>query len=194
MLINSVNGGTQSRANESRNSVGGTFSWSGQSRAIIESDLKLFSFQWVVGSYLKKGKSTMKRNVLSVQVETPVVFHSLPRFCTFVCLFIYVFIYLFCGERRRKREGERNIDVWEKHRSIGCLSHSPARDLAHNPGMCPDWKSNPWPFGCGTTPHPLSRTSQGSVRLFNPSKNIRNTRDAFSSSLVAYSVLFLLFF
>ena len=23
----------------------------------------------------------------------------------------------------------------------------PVGDLAHNPGMCPDWESNKWPFG-----------------------------------------------
>ena len=32
--------------------------------------------------------------------------------------------------------------------SIGCLSHMPhpTGNLAHNPGMCPDWGSNWQPF------------------------------------------------
>ena len=29
----------------------------------------------------------------------------------------------------------------------GCLSRAPTRDLACNPGMCPDWESNLQPFG-----------------------------------------------
>ena len=29
----------------------------------------------------------------------------------------------------------------------GCLSHTPPGDLACNPGMCPDWGLNQWPFG-----------------------------------------------
>ena len=32
----------------------------------------------------------------------------------------------------------------------GCLSRTPARDLAHNPGMCPDWESNCDPSGQGS--------------------------------------------
>ena len=34
-------------------------------------------------------------------------------------------------------------------------------DLACNPGMCPDWESNLWPFGLQPTLNPLSYTSQG---------------------------------
>ena len=53
----------------------------------------------------------------------------------------YLFIYLFF--RDRGREGEKG----EKHQraietSIGCLSHPPNWDLAHNPGMSPDWEWN----------------------------------------------------
>ena len=59
-----------------------------------------------------------------------------------VFLFFKGIIYLFLeiGEGRVK-EGERNIDVLEKHRSD--ISHTPPTgDLAHNPGMCPDWESH----------------------------------------------------
>ena len=34
-------------------------------------------------------------------------------------------------------------------------------DLACNPGMCPDWESNQWPFGSQAVLSPLSHTSQG---------------------------------
>ena len=33
-------------------------------------------------------------------------------------------------------------------------------DLAHNPGLCPDWESNWWPFGSQPVLNPLSHTSQ----------------------------------
>ena len=50
------------------------------------------------------------------------------------------------GEEREK-ERERNIHVLEKHWLVAS-SMPPAGDLAHNPGMCPDWESNQWPFCC----------------------------------------------
>ena len=58
----------------------------------------------------------------------------------------YLFIYLFLerGERREK-ERERNINVWLP------LMSSHTEDLACNPGMCPDWESNQWPFGSQTS-------------------------------------------
>ena len=34
-------------------------------------------------------------------------------------------------------------------------------DPACNPGMCPDWESNRWPFGLQPMLSPLSYTSQG---------------------------------
>ena len=37
-----------------------------------------------------------------------------------------------------KREGE-------KHHCV-VSSYAPTGDLVHNPGMCPDWESNRWPF------------------------------------------------
>ena len=57
--------------------------------------------------------------------------------------------------RQRGKEGERE---GEKHQ---CMVASPAPltgDLAHNPGMCPDWESNQQPFGSqagaqSTEPH-----------------------------------------
>ena len=61
------------------------------------------------------------------------------------------FIYLFL-ERGEEREKERE-------KNIHAVSHAPPTwDLAHNPGMCPDWESNWWPFGSqagtqSTEPH-----------------------------------------
>ena len=44
------------------------------------------------------------------------------------------------GEGREK-ERERIIDVRNIDRLP--LAHSPTGDQTHNPGMCPDWESNP---------------------------------------------------
>ena len=62
----------------------------------------------------------------------------------------YFFIFTEKG-REREREGE-------KHQCVvaSCTPH--AGDLAHNPGMCPDWELNLRPFGSqsgaqSTEPH-----------------------------------------
>ena len=52
-------------------------------------------------------------------------------------------------------EGERE---GEKHQCVVASQVSPTGDLAHNPGMCPDWESNQQPFGSqasakSTEPH-----------------------------------------
>ena len=52
---------------------------------------------------------------------------------------LYLFIF-----RERGREGEREGEKYQ------CMvpSHVPLTgDLAHHPGMCPDWESNRQPFG-----------------------------------------------
>ena len=41
-------------------------------------------------------------------------------------------------------EGERE---GEKHQWVVASGAPPTGDLAHNPGMCPNWESNWWPFG-----------------------------------------------
>ena len=50
---------------------------------------------------------------------------------------------LFFRERGREgeEEGERNINVREK------LACALTVNQTLNPGVCPDWESNPWPFG-----------------------------------------------
>ena len=55
--------------------------------------------------------------------------------------------------RERRGEGERE---GEKHQCVVVSCILPTGDLAHNPGMCPDWESNLQPFGSQTGTHPLS--------------------------------------
>ena len=55
--------------------------------------------------------------------------------------------YLFLeGGKRREKKRERNINVWEVHRLV-VSRMPPTGDLAHTPGMCPDWELNWQPFG-----------------------------------------------
>ena len=51
----------------------------------------------------------------------------------------YLFIF-----RERGRQGERE---GEKHQCVVASHAPPSRDLAQNPGVCPDWESIQWPFG-----------------------------------------------
>ncbi|KAF6125283.1 hypothetical protein HJG60_009802 [Phyllostomus discolor] len=72
--------------------------------------------------------------------------------------YMYKYIYIFRGvfqyfvfRDRVVRERERNINVW-----LSCAP--PNGDLAHNPGVCPDWELNWQPFGSqastqSTEPH-----------------------------------------
>ena len=67
-------------------------------------------------------------------------------------LFFFLRFYLF-----NLREGQEG----EKHQCVFASCESPTGDLTHNPGMCPDWESNQWPFGSqagtqSTEPQPLN--------------------------------------
>ena len=54
-------------------------------------------------------------------------------------IFLKDFIYSFLeGKGGRKRGKETSM--------CGCLLCTLYWDLAHNPGMCPDWESNQWPL------------------------------------------------
>ena len=63
---------------------------------------------------------------------------------------VYYFLkfYLFIFSERG-REGERK---GEKHQCVVVSHVSPTGDLAHNPGMCPDWELNWRPFGSQAGP------------------------------------------
>ena len=68
------------------------------------------------------------------------------------------FIYLL-----QKWEGREKEE--EKYQCVVASHASPNRDLARNPGMCPDWESNQRPFCLqagtqSTEPHQLGQNSQ----------------------------------
>ena len=51
------------------------------------------------------------------------------------------FIYFIFRQRGWKGETKG-----EKHPCVVASHMPPTGDLARNPGMCPDWESNWWPF------------------------------------------------
>ena len=65
-----------------------------------------------------------------------------------ICILISFLKYILFIFRVRGREAEReeNISVGEKHQCVVASCTPPAGDLARNPGLCPDWESNRWPF------------------------------------------------
>ena len=67
----------------------------------------------------------------------------------------------------------------------GCLLCAPTRDLACNPGMCPDWEFNQGPFG--------SQVSTQSTEPHQPGLLLINSdeKDAGMGSLLFYLISFL---
>ena len=70
----------------------------------------------------------------------------------FILLFKKYFIDLF-SVRGKAGEGEG-----EKYQCVAAFHTPPTGDLAHKPGMCPDWESKRQPFGLqahtqSTEPH-----------------------------------------
>ena len=55
-------------------------------------------------------------------------------------------------ERWREREREGETRHCERETLIGCLSQASQWQLAYNPGLCSDWKSNLRPFALQNNP------------------------------------------
>ena len=82
--------------------------------------------------------------------------HEIILFIFFCNCFLFFFLrfYLFiCGQGKRGRKRK-------KHQCVVASHVPPIGDLAHNPGMCPDWGLNQHPLA-------LSHTSQGDTCFFN---------------------------
>ena len=70
-----------------------------------------------------------------------------------VVIFLRFYLFIF-RERKGWREGK-------KHQCVVASHASTTGNLAHNPGMCPDWELNRQPFDSQADTQPLSLTSQG---------------------------------
>ena len=75
-------------------------------------------------------------------------------------IFFLNFIYLFL-ERGREREREG-----ENHQCVVASHMPPTGDLAHNPGMCPDWESNLRPFGSHASTQSTEPQQPGQIKFF----------------------------
>ncbi|KAF6095310.1 microtubule associated protein tau [Phyllostomus discolor] len=70
------------------------------------------------------------------------------------------------GKRDGKGRRKKNLDV--KNILISCLSHAPlSRDLACNPGVCPDWESNQRPCSLQDDTQPTEPHRSGLKRSFS---------------------------
>ena len=91
----------------------------------------------------------------------------LNHFILFYFILKRFYLLLHEGEGREK-ERERNIHVWLP------LACPPPGNLVFNPGMCPDWESNRWPFGShagtqSTEPHqPWWILNNFKFQIFSP--------------------------
>ena len=103
-------------------------------------------------------KLTARRAFFSSEIywkdKLPHYCHKLPpqNFLSFLRFYLFIF-----REEKGGRKRGRETSM------CGCLSRAPTGDLAHNPGMCPDWELNQRPFGWqagtqSTEPHQPGRT------------------------------------
>ena len=75
---------------------------------------------------------------------------AIPYSFFFKILFFFIF-------RQRRREGDKE---GKEHQCVVAFRSPTTGDLAHKPGMCPDWESNWRPFG--------SQASTRSTELHQP--------------------------
>ena len=80
--------------------------------------------------------------------------------------FLKIFIYFYFWFKREGKEKEREeTSMWERNIDWLPSVHAPSGHQTCNPGMCPDWESNQWPFSLldeaqPTEPHQLGYSHQ----------------------------------
>ena len=86
---------------------------------------------------------------------------SCCSFCFWILIiFFKKILFIYFRERGRDGERERNIDVQKKYQLVASCT-PPTGNQAHNPGMCPDWESNQWPFGLWDDTQPTEPHQSG---------------------------------
>ena len=88
------------------------------------------------GNSIEEGYSFQYMGVKELDIHIQRTNFNLYRFKKKIYLFIYLFL------EGREEERETNINVW-----LPLTPSLTPRDLAYNPGVCPDWESNRRPFG-----------------------------------------------
>ena len=94
-----------------------------------------------------------------------------------------IFIKILFIFRVRGREGERE---GEKHQCVVASRVPPTRDLACNPGTCPDWESNGRPFALQSSARSIEPHLPGLLY-----KIIVNRASGFCDSELPHTVLLL---
>ena len=90
----------------------------------------------------------------------PTHLYPYRRWCwSWFFLRFYLFIF-------RERGREREIEG-EKRQCVVAFHMPPTRELAHSPGMCPDWESNQWPFGSQADTQSTEPHQPGMKLIFN---------------------------
>ena len=108
--------------------------------------------------------------VLCIYKSVTVVFVHV--FCSLFFKDFYLFIFRERGKWGRKTGRETSMCGLP-------LMHHPTGDLARNPGMCPDWGLNWWPFGLqvgtqSTEPH---QPGQENLNFISVNDELRTQRD-----------------
>ena len=75
---------------------------------------------------------------------------------SFFFFFFKIYLFIF---RQRGREGE-------KPQCLVASRTPPTGDLAHNPGLCPDWESNQQPFGLQAIAQSIEPHQPGQKLIF----------------------------
>ena len=91
-----------------------------------------------------------KPTVISI-AYTSCIYTKLPfkHVCMYVCKYLSLLEDMLIDSKEKGREGQswRETLMWETDIDRLPLIHATSRDWTHIPGMCHDWKLNPWPFG-----------------------------------------------
>ena len=87
----------------------------------------------------------------------------LPPFANL--LFKKIF-YSFFRERGKEGEKEGEKHLYVREASMVAFLKPLARDLVHNPGMCPSWESNQQPFSWQASAQPTEPHKAGLANLF----------------------------
>ena len=90
-----------------------------------------------------------------------------------VVYIIFKRFYLFIF-REREREGK----TWrEKHHCMFTCRAPPTGDLAHSPGLYPDWESNWWLFGSQATTQTTEPLQPGLYHFFKSNYAVKFTKN-----------------